>query len=510
MVKASNLLGLVIAGTIAIVASLIKLMICEPTWDSFDFLMNAEYYFLGKQAFEFSVGYKVNPTMIDARPPLLPFLIAVGFSIFGVDERAGFMASASIFSLGIVGVYLFIRKFLGVEYGVLASLLFAFNPVVYDWSVRIYTNVEMVSIAVLAIYSFTNAIDGDKRWYYVAFPLLASTVLMRFSGVMIVLPILMYAFDKGKIRELFGLTALKGLFAGAVYGVSVSLPWLTYWFKTDGALFLIKIANFFLFRPFSPDMIPYVSPLGYMYYVVKLPQILGPMFPVLTPLFLIGLLQVKNSKGSFARMNVIWFLAFFTLYSMSTMKSLRYGVEFVVPMMAICLSGLRWLVNAIMEFSRSKGLYKKHAQVISVSLLILITMHSACSVVATTSYAGDIKINSEFKEISLWLKDNIPATENVASNYWPHLAWYSQRTVAYAPSHEEFILGDAREWFPSYLRGTSYVVYLVWDCFGRYTEDFSNLSTEQIFGNVTYLRPIFVSKTGHIIVYEVLQEELVE
>lgn len=159
-------------------------------WDAADFLCMGEW-FSGKTVYFFS--RQAGPWMIDARPPALPLLISIAFRLLGRSEFAGYMVSGILYGVGILGVYFLLGKFFSSKYSLLGTALFALNPVVFEWGQQLYTHVEVTTFMVWTLYVFMRAIDGNRRWFLLAFPLLFATVMMRYTGALIAVPIVVYA-----------------------------------------------------------------------------------------------------------------------------------------------------------------------------------------------------------------------------------------------------------------------------------------------------------------------------
>lgn len=122
-----------------------------------------------------------------------PFLLAVSFAVFGVNNLVAIYTSIFIGALTTVGIFLmaFIitqRK----DMGLIAALLFSFFPAHIRWSASAETNVASLFFTVLTVFFFFLYYRAPKRsLLWLALSALAFTVQIRSENYM--LPVLFLA-----------------------------------------------------------------------------------------------------------------------------------------------------------------------------------------------------------------------------------------------------------------------------------------------------------------------------
>lgn len=181
------------------------------------------------------------------KPPLIYWLIALSYSIFGVSDWAARIPSI-VSTLGVmVFIYLFSKKKFGYEAGLLSVLVFSGIFHVWVMGRAVAPETAMVLFEVVALYFFYNGIERQNRIFIYAgyFGLSMAFLTKGPVGVIIPLGIIMiyFAFSIG-IRE-----TVKRIFspAGILIFVLIGFPWYILMFRKYGYAYF---QEFFLFHNF--------------------------------------------------------------------------------------------------------------------------------------------------------------------------------------------------------------------------------------------------------------------
>jgi 4-amino-4-deoxy-L-arabinose transferase-like glycosyltransferase len=149
-------------------------------WDSCAFLNNAMWF----------AGYNIEPEI--ERPPFLPYIISIGFRIFGIIDIVAFIISAFFYMLAILGCYKILSMFFNPKYSLVGAIAFAITPPVYEWGGIIYTHVEVVALMIWTLLTLVKALTVNKKYLYISIPLFGLCFLTRYSGFLILFSIIAY------------------------------------------------------------------------------------------------------------------------------------------------------------------------------------------------------------------------------------------------------------------------------------------------------------------------------
>lgn len=179
----------------------------------------------------------------------LPLHLAQGHHLSMTDQQLlrtllAFKGLAVLFYLGtIVAIYL-TASHLQPRLATAASLLYGWNPLVlYEVVANGHNDVAMAFFAVLALYGAVT-----RRWW-IAFPALALTVLVKYVGGLVALPLLLYALLvawRGDWRER-GHIAL-GALLGLATAIAVVAP---FWVGPRTFTVFLTFTDYYIFSPYE-------------------------------------------------------------------------------------------------------------------------------------------------------------------------------------------------------------------------------------------------------------------
>lgn len=262
-------------------------------------------------------------------------------------------------------------------------------------------------------------------------------------------------------------------------------------YEKYGSLFFVKVLNFYLFRPIEKSN-PFISSLGVAYYFVNLPSLLGPkgLGYLWLGVLLLGISACKR-KGRFDKAGwaetftlvmLCWLVVGFGFYSVASYKKIRYGIEFLVPLIVVLLLGIRTIVQ-------NKRVSVGYRLVFAALCFLIAGNFVLFPVNLINASDEDRTISTETKETARWISQHLPAKTRMASNTWPHLAWYGQRYVYSAPSKSEI---NNRKLLSKFLRKmeTERISYLAY------------LGGGDIFDSIPEMKLVWRTKSGAMKVYK--------
>jgi 4-amino-4-deoxy-L-arabinose transferase-like glycosyltransferase len=208
------------------------------------------------------------------KPILLHWLIAVGFSVFGINEWAVRLPSA-ISAVSLLAItWLFVARFATQRMALLTTTILAANPLTFALGRTGQHDMLMVCFMTVALYSWFVAYSTGKRWGYLSFfALLGLAVLVKgpLAFVLSGLAIALFLLYIGQWREQLKATPWRwGLL---IFG-GITLPWYGLVLWANGWTFA---RNFFLYNNVDRFVTPNLNQVGPWYYY--LPLLLISFFP---------------------------------------------------------------------------------------------------------------------------------------------------------------------------------------------------------------------------------------
>jgi 4-amino-4-deoxy-L-arabinose transferase-like glycosyltransferase len=271
------------------------------------------------------------------KPPLIYWLIALSYSVFGVSDWAARVPSI-ISMLGVlIFIYLFCKKEFSRKTGILAVLVFSSIFHVWVMARAVAPEAALVLFEVTALYCFYRGIEGSSKssiyWGYLSL----SLAFLAKGPVGVIIPlgivIIYFVFRKG-IRD-----TLKRVLnpAGILIFTIVGFPWYIVMLRKYGYTYFQEFFLFHNLYRFSGAARQH--PFKFYYYV---PIFVGSLY-----LWLPFAQEIKDYiKGAFQNKSkeiffVIWALFPLLFFSISVNKLHNY-ILIAYPAVAIvvgdCLS----------------------------------------------------------------------------------------------------------------------------------------------------------------------------
>ena len=163
-------------------------------------ILDAQHYFW--YANDMSI-LKTIPTEYSAHNNLWPSFLSLFFSLDSSNNILNYMntqriLSTSISALTIFPIFFLCRKFFSNKYSLLGSLFFIFDPRLILNSLQGLTEPIYFLIGILII---LFSLSYSKKFYYISFGLAAIFSLIRYEGLLILVPLTVIYFWKFQINK---------------------------------------------------------------------------------------------------------------------------------------------------------------------------------------------------------------------------------------------------------------------------------------------------------------------
>ena len=158
------------------------------------------------------------------KPPLLYWLTALSFRVFGQNEFAARMVPALSALLGVVATYLFALRAFERRHAVLAGAILAISPLYAVLAQVLTTDMLLAALVTIALFSFFIAWREGGGWRWAFYGAMGLGVLAK-GPVGAVLPIAaatVFLWWQGELRS--GISKLKPA-SGLLLTAAIAVPW---------------------------------------------------------------------------------------------------------------------------------------------------------------------------------------------------------------------------------------------------------------------------------------------
>lgn len=233
-----------------------------PGFDTFAFLANA-LNFAGMGAY-----FEIT------RPPVLSLITSIFFR-FGLDQEITiYLIDAFFYVVGAAGLFLLLKIRFNNLLSFTGGVLFLSFPDMVDTVTFGITDVIAISMSIWLIYFTILAVQRNKRYFLVVFPLLIIAFLTRFPAALMIFPIIFYLV----IRQNFWKN-IKPIAQGASFASLLLLVDLVYyWVRTKGDLLIQFSSPFQVAATTAPEASKLISPgpaPSVFYFLTNFPKSLG-------------------------------------------------------------------------------------------------------------------------------------------------------------------------------------------------------------------------------------------
>lgn len=439
-----------------------------PGWDPFAFLANA-LEFAGR-----GIGYNELH-----RPPLISFLTSLFFRAGFVQEWALFAVDGILVFLGMMGLYKLLNLRFPTWLSLLGALLFLSFPPVIGLTTTGYTDLPSVALSIWAIYFVILALERDSRYHWIAWPIFTLAGFMRFTGFLLIVPILPLLVGRASI-----LRNLKDIAIGLSLSLLMTIPaFVLYWRIFGDPIFPFTNVFFAIAEP-PPNIESFATNRSLMWFLDNMKGFvlhpsLHPLYGILSSLVVIGLFlrlakmarRVKRDiyhnlfllaaltlyvfiflKANFAIRQVslvvlgillyhhfakadqksvtldviflLWFMTYFDYHSHDPVKIERYFLVMAPSVAFFVLVGLESVVGAFGQRSPRAVLTAAMMSVLGIAIFL------SFEFVFVGKPQKDPLVSDAIRT-SQWLRNNDPqiSEASIYSDLWPVFSWYLRQKV---------------------------------------------------------------------------------
>jgi 4-amino-4-deoxy-L-arabinose transferase-like glycosyltransferase len=158
------------------------------------------------------------------KPPLLYWLTALSFRIFGLDEFAARLVPATAAMLGVLATFYFAARVMGLRRGVMAAAILATAPLYAVMAQVLTTDMLLTAFTTIAIFALLLHYREGGRWCWIAYASMALATLTK-GPVGIVLPalaMLIFLWWEGALKNFM---RRFHAVAGAAVIFAIVAPW---------------------------------------------------------------------------------------------------------------------------------------------------------------------------------------------------------------------------------------------------------------------------------------------
>ncbi len=158
------------------------------------------------------------------KPPLLYWLTALSFRIFGINEFAARVVPAMSALLGVVATFFFADRVMGRRRAVMAAAILATAPLYAVMAQVLTTDMLLSALTTIAIFALFLHCQEGGSWCWIAYVAMALATLTK-GPVGIALPALTMLFFLWWVGTLRGSIRRFHAIAGAVLALAILAPW---------------------------------------------------------------------------------------------------------------------------------------------------------------------------------------------------------------------------------------------------------------------------------------------
>ncbi|MGM5485385.1 MAG: ArnT family glycosyltransferase [Nanobdellota archaeon] len=365
----------------------------------------------------------------DFRFPLLEFVIAGIWSLFGESVALAKAVMVLFSSLSVYAMYLVSKELFDDSLPVLLStFLFSFSSVMFIWGFRIYTDIPALGMMLFSLYFFFRGQRSSGLmpvFFSGGFATLA--FLFRFPVALFVLPLIVYYLYKKHFRRLFFFCA--GAF-------SFALPWLVYNLVNYGNPLWDLFAQGSAVAEYTSFQSPYVL----LSEVVS--QFSFGLLFILAAFF--AFRHGCKRKEYFMMLSFLLILEFLLYLFVVKLKLTRYVLVLLPLIVLLEVKGLDYLRFRLRGLS---GVLYNSAMVILLLLLLVPLYLSSVSSLAYVQEKIDCENDGAMARSVDYIRRTVPSDKVVLSNFWPWFGYYGNHNVSSFWLSPEVLFTDENLYF---------------------------------------------------------------
>jgi 4-amino-4-deoxy-L-arabinose transferase-like glycosyltransferase len=304
------------------------------------------------------------------KPPLLMWMTAVLYRLFGVSEFwARFVAAASGIGL-VVTTYLLGAFAFGKRVGVLAALILMTCYHFVSFSRFGTMEVTLTLFAYLAIYGYLRLRDENDKWWYLIWLAVALALLTKGAGGLIAPLVVLSALILD--QRVKSAIQSRHFWFGSLLAIMLVAPWHALMHAWHGRVFLDEYIGYHVIARATRALEGH--PSSYLYYIGRLVDGFFP-WALLLPFALIAGAKRSVKGDAFSRILVLMGTLVFGLYTIIPTRRPWYIVP-VYPAFAILIAAF------IVRFYDSRSQRLISQRIIFFGSFILIVIAAAYCVLS--------------------------------------------------------------------------------------------------------------------------------
>jgi 4-amino-4-deoxy-L-arabinose transferase-like glycosyltransferase len=402
-----------------------------------------------------------QPGYVGTEFPILPFIAALCYKIFGVHEWIGRVQAVIFFALSLPFLFLIVRQIFGPIAAVWALFFYSFAPLNVMTSRCFMPDVPSLSLALIALFLFIRWIENRQRIVFFASAIaLSLSILIKVTSVLIGAPILyLLVAELCERRKFFAQQNCDGhrlplqmlaLFAAIALLPSVIWYWHAY-----------QIAQkFYPFHLFGEGGIRIES--FAWYWDIAQRTVTSSLTPLLSVLALIGFFITP--RGRFTNLFHWWFIAIVLFIIVA-----GYGNRhpwYQLPLVPIAAAFAGHFCSRIMALPIFAHANSFAALLMRAGLSLVMIAFAACALGYTQIFYEPVA--APFRNAGLELKKITPRDALIlaADDGNPTLFYYAERKGWHFPEKNGIWQGGPRDSEQAIVdleqlrkRGASYFVF---------------------------------------------------
>lgn len=400
---------LILAAIIALLTLVLKLR-CSfsyviPGWDPTVYLLNARRFLYGYDQFSY---FEL------LRPPLLPWLVALTWNVFGESYLAAAFIQPIFTVLAGLVLYLLIRKMFDWKTAMISFLVFLFNQELFETTNEVLTHGVELFFAMLCIFcawiahSETVSTDNYRQYAYaivIGF-LAALSSLTRYPAILFFPAVLVLVLKRDIKWDVKWITICGLSF------VATWIPWLRWnMINAFGDPFASVKAGFMTVAYLEQNSPWYL-------YLTSLPELVSWVGVVL---FLLGLASRETLKDRKIFIFFCWFAIGTIVFSAFPLRGLRFAIDWFPPIAVLISLGVRRIWR-LLSF-RPRVLFN----LLLASWLIYLVINTNFQAFVSVENTNNSAVK-ELPTVASWITVNMRKDAIGASDLFsPQLNYFSRR-----------------------------------------------------------------------------------
>ena len=383
-------------------------------WDGYSYLLNARRFLYGYDPYIF---FEI------LRPPLVPYLINLAWSVTGENIYIAEVLQPIFAVAGAAVLYSLLRRMFGYKPAFIASLYLLSIPELFVSTNLILVHGEGLFFVTASVYLLWRAIKGETEFYPAATGALALATLARYTSLAFVIffalvlgahywkPLKSF-FPRQKTNQIHSYLWIK---VALLVFVACWIPWLV-WNAANvgGDPFASLKAALLASTPTDTQ---------WYFYIVNLPVFLG--IPA-SALLIIGLIDKKNFRDKARLMLLLWIGVFLILHSAISDRQTRFYIEWAPPLAAFVALGVSRLEERLPSKAKILG-WMLIAIWLGGSYVVVVNTALYTSPFSLANQYGFIRNYDEFMHVVSWVDAHTNHTTIGATDIGPFLCYYSNR-----------------------------------------------------------------------------------